>query len=91
MVRPKYLVALSTDARAFLSRSNKALREQIGYDLFLLQQDPHREGTKKLKGKINKKVAYRFRSGDYRIIYHVEDAYVLIDVVKIGPRGSVYE
>jgi mRNA interferase RelE/StbE len=91
MVSPPYLVAFSADAEAYLCKADKALRKQLGHDIYLLQLDPYREGTKKLKGKVNKKVAYRLRSGDYRVLYHIEAAYVLIDVVKIGHRKDAYK
>ncbi len=91
MVAPKYGLVLSPSAESFLEGATKLLRGQIGYDMHLLQMDPHREGVKKLKGKMGKKAAYRFRSGDYRIVFHIDEIYVVVDVVKIGPRGSVYE
>ena len=32
----------------------------------------------------------RVRSGDYRIVYSVEDDRLLVLVVKLGPRRDVY-
>jgi len=34
--------------------------------------------------------SYRIRVGDYRIIYDVFDAELLIDIIKIGDRKDVY-
>ncbi|WP_225886647.1 type II toxin-antitoxin system RelE/ParE family toxin [Leptolyngbya sp. PCC 6406] len=34
---------------------------------------------------------YRVRWGDYRIIYSVEDAALIIRVIKVGHRRDVYE
>lgn len=86
-----YAVVFSDLAEAFLLSADKPLRKQLGYDIHLLQLDPRREGTKQLKGKINKKIAYRLRSGNYRIVYHIDHKFVVIDVLKIGPRGGVYK
>ena len=43
---------------------------------------------KKEKGEINK---YRFRIGDYRVIYEKFDTILTINVEKVGPRGDVYK
>ncbi len=43
--------------------------------------------VKKLQGIDN---AYRLRIGDYRVIYEIENKKLLINVVKIQSRGSVY-
>lgn len=33
---------------------------------------------------------YRMRKGDYRILYTIEDAKLVITVVKVGHRREVY-
>ncbi|NJR67091.1 MAG: type II toxin-antitoxin system RelE/ParE family toxin, partial [Leptolyngbyaceae cyanobacterium CRU_2_3] len=45
-------------------------------------------GCKKLKGRQNQ---YRVRSGDYRIIYSVEDTSLIVRVIKVGHRRDIYE
>ncbi len=34
--------------------------------------------------------AWRIRVGDYRIVYAVEDADLLVLVIRVAPRGEVY-
>lgn len=34
---------------------------------------------------------YRLRVGDWRVIYELQNQQLVMLVVKIGPRGEVYE
>ena len=34
---------------------------------------------------------YRLRIGNWRALYHIEEDQLIIEVVKIGPRGDVYK
>ena len=54
---------------------------QIASDPF-----PSIPNAKKLQGK----PGYRFRVGDWLIIYEVKKEEVVIIVLKIAPRGEVY-
>lgn len=47
---------------------------------------PHNNVTK-LVGRSG----YRLRVGDWRVIYELQDEQVVMLVIKIGPRGEVYE
>jgi mRNA interferase RelE/StbE len=53
-----------------------------------LSINPRPIGCKKLKGNQN---LWRVRSGDYRIIYSIDDAIKIVDVRKIGHRKEIYE
>ncbi|MEO5341331.1 MAG: type II toxin-antitoxin system RelE/ParE family toxin [Magnetococcus sp. MYC-9] len=48
---------------------------------------PDRQGPKKLEGTAD---TWRIRTGDYRIIYTIEDDRLVVLVVKIGHRREVY-
>jgi mRNA interferase RelE/StbE len=52
-----------------------------------LANNPRPQGSEKLAGRLN---LYRFRQGDYRVIYSVDDQSRLVDVIKIGHRRDVY-
>ncbi|MHC4167721.1 MAG: type II toxin-antitoxin system RelE family toxin, partial [Planctomycetota bacterium] len=53
-----------------------------------LQQDPRpANGTLLDSGK----KIYRVRSGNYRIVYQVEDRVLLVIVAAVGHRKDVYE
>ena len=52
-----------------------------------LAENPRPPGVKKLAGEDE---LYRLRSGDYRLLYTVKDATLIVLVVKIGHRREVY-
>ncbi len=52
-----------------------------------LAEEPRPDGVKKLAGSDD---LYRVRVGDYRIIYQIRDATVLVVIIRVGHRGDVY-
>lgn len=52
-----------------------------------LAEDPLGNGCQKLSGHD----IYRVRQGKYRIIYEIRDEYLVVNVIKIGHRSSVYD
>ncbi|HCH24145.1 MAG TPA: type II toxin-antitoxin system mRNA interferase toxin, RelE/StbE family [Oceanospirillaceae bacterium] len=52
-----------------------------------LAQEPRGEGCIKLAGHDK----YRVRQGLYRIIYQIRDNELIVNVVKIGHRSSIYK
>lgn len=51
-----------------------------------LQENPRPMGSEKLSGQER----YRIRQGVYRIIYEVIEEQLVVTVVKVGHRKSVY-
>lgn len=73
---------LKIDRQAAL-RIKKYLDERIA-----TEEDPRRFGkglTSNLAG------LWRYRVGDYRVIAEIQDARVVVLVIKIGHRSLVYE
>ena len=52
-----------------------------------LKKEPFPNGSEKLEGN---EELFRIRSGDYRVIYQVLKARLLILIVKIGHRREIY-
>ncbi|MBN1187180.1 MAG: type II toxin-antitoxin system RelE/ParE family toxin [Bacteroidales bacterium] len=52
-----------------------------------LAEDSRPEGCVKLKGKEN---LWRVRSGDYRIVYTIDDKIEIIEINRIRHRKDVY-
>lgn len=64
------------------------IRLRIDQKLNYLRNTPRGPDTKKLAGVQN---AYRTRVGSYRIVYEIEDNRVLVWIVDIGHRSSIYK
>ena len=77
-VRPKVEKAL----RKLPTRIVQAVRGVIDG----LANDPRPQGAKRL----TERDEWRIRVGDYRILYLIEDALLVVIVVKIGHRKDVY-
>lgn len=52
-----------------------------------LAKNPRPDGCKKLQGGAS---AYRIRVGDYRVIYTVDDAVLIVAIERVGHRREVY-
>ena len=61
-------------------------RRRIVARIQALAEDPRPRGCEKLSGVDR----YRVRQGVYRIVYSIEDKDLIVYVVKVGHRGSVY-
>jgi mRNA interferase RelE/StbE len=56
-------------------------------DLILsLATDPRRSGCKKLTGR----EGWRVRSGDYRVVYEIDDPGRRVTILEIGHRKDIY-
>ncbi|HET6399924.1 MAG TPA: type II toxin-antitoxin system RelE/ParE family toxin [Candidatus Kapabacteria bacterium] len=64
-----------------------SIQQQIAPHLDQLSSEPRPHGVKKLKGFQN---IYRVRSGDYRIIYEIENSSKIIWITKIMGRKDEY-
>lgn len=86
-LKPVYTVRLSSLAEKQLDKLPDTPVERIRTALAKLATDPRPSGVKKLKGR----EGYRIRVGDYRILYSIRDAVLLVEVVKLGVRGNFYD
>jgi mRNA interferase RelE/StbE len=85
-----YEVLLHPDAQKFYANADKALAKKIAQCLQQLEQSPRSHpNVKALKGELSS--YYRYRMGDYRLIYSVEDQLVQVLVVAIAHRSEVYD
>lgn len=83
----RYSVRIKRSARKELEAvATKADRRRIVRVIESLAEDPRPRGAVKLSASEK----YRIRQGRYRILYTVEDAILVVQVIKIGHRKDVY-
>ncbi len=82
-----YEIQISKSASKQIKKLPSEIQERIQVKVDSLAIEPRPDGVKKLKGREN---GYRIRVGDYRIIYDIVDDILLVTVVEVGHRSSVY-
>ena len=78
-----FKASVAKDLRAIPTKDVKRILERID----ALAQNPRDEGCIKLTGQDR----YRVRQGVYRIIYEIQDLRLVVQVIKVAHRSSVYE
>ncbi len=85
----EYSIEFLPAARRQLKKLPKPAQKKIASLLDELSIDPRPLNCKFLQGPL--KGFVRVRSGDYRIIYSIQDDKLIVFIVKIGARKDVYE
>lgn len=91
MTMATFKVSLTKKATSQLDRierGDKRVYEQLIKALKGLREDPYGPNTGPLKGTDSDR---RVRVGGYRILYTIDQEQVLVEVVRIGPRGDIYK
>lgn len=81
-----YKLQIKPSAAKELETLPKKDRQRVVARIQTLATDSRPQGCEKLSGQD----LYRVRQGDYRILYTVNDAALLVVVYKIGHRRDVY-
>jgi mRNA interferase RelE/StbE len=81
-------VRLAPAAERQLRTLDPAGRRRVQAALDLLAVDPRPPSARQLVGGAGE---WRVRTGDFRIIYEIQDQQLLVLVVKVGHRRDVYE
>lgn len=83
----KYEVRLARRAVRSLASLERREQQRIRAALDLLADNPRPPNCVAMQGEDS---VYRVRVGDYRIVYEVIDAVLLVHVVRVGHRREVY-
>ena len=82
-----YQVVVERSAEKDLKRLSAVVRSRVAIALRSLAENPRPTGSRKLAGT---KRDWRFRVGDYRIIYEIADVVRVVRVQRIRHRREVY-
>jgi len=83
-------VILSPEAKTFFARADRPLARKLARSFAQLERDPRRHNNiKRLTGALAGR--WRYRVGDWRIIYRIDDRVRQVHVLLIAHRSEVYE
>lgn len=85
-----FSVRLSPRAERFYREADRPLAKKLAKCFVQLERDPRRHNNiTPLKGKFAS--FYRYRVGDFRVVYSIDDAAQTASVALIAHRRDVYE
>jgi mRNA interferase RelE/StbE len=82
-----YRIEIKQSAKKELAQLPKPTAEKIAMQIMALADNPRLNGCKKLAGTEH---SYRIRINDYRVVYSIFDQELIIQVIKLGHRRSIY-
>lgn len=82
----KYEISVKKSALKELYGVPKKELQKILKKIRALSSNPRPEGSQKLSHREQ----YRFRQGDYRIIYSIRDDDLAVHIIKVGHRKEIY-
>jgi mRNA interferase RelE/StbE len=82
----RYALVVTPSAKRQIAKLSPPVKARITAKIDSLAENPRPPDMKKLVGD----VAYRVRVGDWRIIYEIRDAEVVVLVLRVGHRREIY-
>jgi mRNA interferase RelE/StbE len=82
-----YEVALTPAAARQLHRLDRQAQRRLQAVIDLLADEPRPPAAKQLVGGAGQ---WRVRTGDFRVVYEIQDARLLVLVVAVGHRREIY-
>lgn len=82
-----YQIVVAPSALRALGKMDATARRRIQAALEILAVDPRPTGAKKLVGGDGE---WRVRTGDFRVIYEIDDGVLRVLVIAIGHRREIY-
>lgn len=83
-----YTVVLLPAAKRQIKKLPSKARRNVIELAESLASDPRPSGAKALHGPL--KGFYRVRTGEYRVVYTVDDKNIIVTVVSAGDRRDIY-
>jgi mRNA interferase RelE/StbE len=82
-----YRIELTPRAQRDFKKLPRHIQPQVARKIDSLAEEPRPHGAEVLADTDD---LYRIRSGDYRVIYQIQDDVLLVLVVQIGDRRDIY-
>ena len=83
-------VILSPEAAEFYATADRPLAKKLAKCLAQLEQEPRRHNnSKRLSGQLAG--LFRYRVGDWRVLYRIDDDNHRVSVLSIAHRSEIYE
>ena len=82
-----YQIEITNTAHHQLRQLSPVNLQRVHVAIEQLSLNPRPNGVKKLKGEVD---FYRIRVGNYRILYEIDDAAMLICVQRVMSRENAY-
>ncbi len=87
----KFKVELSSKAKKFYAACAEDLARRLDHCFEELEKDPYYGPNIKRLKTGPQELLYRYRIGEYRIIYEILKKEIIVLIVKIAARGDVYK
>jgi mRNA interferase RelE/StbE len=82
-----YQIIFKPAAQRDLKKLSPKIQKRILSEIIGLSENPRFQGVEKLAGYED---LFRLRVGDFRVIFEVHEAEVLVLIVRIGDRKEIY-
>jgi len=82
----KYEISVKKSALKELNGIPKKELQKILKKIRAFSSNPRPQGSQKLSHREQ----YRFRQGDYRIVYSIRDDDLAVHIIKVGHRKEIY-
>ena len=83
-----YRIEVAPAALRQFRKLDRAAQRRVQAAIELLATEPRPSGAKKL---VDGNGEWRVRTGDYRIVYEIQDNVLLILVAAVGHRRDIYD
>lgn len=84
-----YQVKVSKRAKRDLKKMDPDNRQQVRQAIDKLSNNPRPQSSKRMRGEY--KGFWRERTGNYRIIYEIQDQDLVVMVIRAGHRKDIYK
>ena len=86
-----YVIELSQNAQDFVDKLDAHIKERIEKTLKRLENNPIPSDSKFIGRDDNNDKIFRYRIGEFRVLYLVDETSKIVLIVKIDKRPRVYD